>query len=1092
VNFSDEQLRAIDLGRLGQDACIVAGPGSGKTAVLVERYRQLITNTGLDPSRILVITFTEKAAANMKKRIVAIVDEADRLKVQEAPIHTVDAFCARLLRENAVLAGIDPGFAILDDRRVQIERQGSASEALNQLLTERREEMLELADTFAGSNLSACLDEAYEAIRSSGVPLAKLREQPEIPDLNFRAILALIAEYEKESMAAKSSAQMVQRAKVLRLKAALEKARDASILFDVETDFGTAKISDRCRALVAQLKAAIATARSFLISHDTKNRRMLLADILLRLDNIYTARKRELSALDFADLVALTVQLLEAHPPVRERLGRQYEQIFMDEFQDTNEVQDRLLRLLRSSNNFFAVGDVNQSIFGFRHALPQVFHDYRKSVQERGHHLHELEENWRSRAEILRAAELITHGTPGIETRPLHARRAFEEKPCPSVDVLIADVKEGRDELEADLVAQRILELHRTLRIREGGTTRAAQFKDFAILLRSAENHIARFAEALDRIGVPHLLTRRANFFSEREVVDLRRVLATIANPLDELSLAAVLRSPLVFASDEALFILKQHGSLAAGLMQLDEHSPGLLGPDDWRNLLAFRSNLNAWRAAQPFLDPERLLLRVMDDSGFPFLPATQRGAKIEKFLSIVRSLGQDMSLRELCDLMDNIDRDNAREQDAPLDEKADCVRLLTAHASKGLEFPVVVIPAMERGAASGVPELLFSPQFGIGAKWRVPGTLSESCSDHVHAQIAAHVRARDTEETHRLLYVALTRAEDHLVLSWCGSGSKEWASVVKQQLDIDCVETKDTPQVVACASPYGQPFSVRVLRATRMPGDQAIFYSDASPSEPEFLDPPELTGQHDTTASVTSLTQFAVCPRKYYLSRYLGLEAARRSIPASAFDEDEDDDVEPRLDAGELGTQVHQLLAGLPVPGADLRALAMAQTFEASSLNQRAKRARRVEREYEFLLAIDDVIVSGTIDLWFQDSREVTIVDYKTDDVSASEAVGRVRDYATQLRLYALALERETGHRPSHAYLHFLRPDVVIDCNLQGDLEAEALQAVAALSAAQALSDFPLHQAAHCHRCSFYRGPCPAGTGRPSEGHVQTLAVLT
>ena len=360
-----------------------------------------------------------------------------------------------------------------------------------------------------------------------------------------------------------------------------------------------------------------------------------------------------------------------------------------------------------------------------------------------------------------------------------------------------------------------------------------------------------------------------------------------------------------------------------------------------------------------------------------------------------------------------------------------------------------------------------------------------------MHARIAAHVQARDIEETHRLLYVALTRAEDHLVLSWCGSGSREWAGVVNRQLDIDRVEEKDTPQIVQCTSPYEQSFAVRVLRATRIP-DRSVHYSDALPSDPESLAPPELTDQHDSTASVTSLTQFAVCPRKYYLSRYLGLEASRRAFPASAFDEDEDEDVEPRLDAGELGTQVHQLLAGLPIAGgADLRAMALAQTFDASPLSKRAKKARRVEREYEFLLAINDVIVSGTIDLWFQDAREIIIVDYKTDDVSAAEAVQRARDYTTQLRLYALALERETGHRPSHAYLHFLRPDVVIDCDLRGDLEAEAQQAVTALSAAQASGNFPLHEAAHCYRCQFFRGPCPAGTRKPAEGHVQTLAVL-
>ncbi len=877
---------------------------------------------------------------------------------------------------------------------------------------------------------------------------------------------------------------------MLQVKKALEDTRDAAVLFSVEGKFGTARISDRCVSLLRQLEAAIAEGRSILISRDTESRRALLGEVLIRLDRIYTARKRELGSLDFADLVSTTVQLLERNPEVRERLARQYEQIFMDEFQDTNEVQNRLLRLLRSSNNFFAVGDVNQSIFGFRHAIPRVFHEYRDSVKSREHHLSELAENWRSRGEILRAAELITHGVTGVETRPLHARKAFSEKSCPSVDVLMANVKEGREELEADLVAQRILELHRTLRIRDGEATRPACFRDFAILLRSAENHIARFAAALDRIGIPHLLTRRANFFDEREVIDLRRVLAAIANPMDDISLAAVLRSPLVAVSDEALLVLKQQPTLASGLMQIEEHARGLLNLQDWQRLLAFRRNLQSWRAAQPHIDPERLLLRVMDDSGFIWNPATSEGAKIEKFLSIVRGYGQSMGLRELCDLLERMQIDNAREQDAPLDEKLDAVRLLTAHASKGLEFPIVVIPAMSSKVKTSLPEVLFTPTHGLGAKWKIPGTLSASCSDHVHAANTAEMQDRDEEEAHRLLYVALTRAEDHLVLSWGGSGSAEWASVVNNQLGLSRVTADDTPQVIECVSPYGQPFAVRVLRATALPETRGVHYNEGRVPEPEILYPPEQVGQHDSSASVTSLTQFAICPRKYFLSRYLGLEAAPRARRERVIDQDEAP--EPRLDAGELGTQVHRLLAGERVPDTDLRAIAMADNFERSALSKRARKAMRQEREYEFMLAIDDMIVSGTIDLWFQDARGTVVVDYKTDDVSPAEAVERARDYSLQLRLYALALERENGARPTHAYLHFLRPDVLMEVDISGDLENEVLQAVTALMSAQDTGDFPLHEAAHCQRCAFYRGPCPAGTPAAPLKPEPELAVLT
>jgi ATP-dependent helicase/nuclease subunit A len=208
----------------------------------------------------------------------------------------------------------------------------------------------------------------------------------------------------------------------------------------------------------------------------------------------------------------------------------------------------------------------------------------------------------------------------------------------------------------------------------------------------------------------------------------------------------------------------------------------------------------------------------------------------------------------------------------------------------------------------------------------------------------------------------------------------------------------------------------------------------------------------------VTDVAQFAACPRKYYLARYLGLTPE----PSG-----------PGTGAIELGLQAHKALAGQAAEsGVALSpdAVELARRFEGSELGQRAARAERVEREFDFLLAVEDVVLRGQIDLWFEEGGELTLVDYKTDRDEAGAA-----EYALQLRLYGLALERYAGRLPDRAALCFLRSGRVMEVSLSGADLDEARGAVRALAAAQNALEFPMKAGEQCRRCSFYEGLCPA-----------------
>jgi RecB family exonuclease len=225
---------------------------------------------------------------------------------------------------------------------------------------------------------------------------------------------------------------------------------------------------------------------------------------------------------------------------------------------------------------------------------------------------------------------------------------------------------------------------------------------------------------------------------------------------------------------------------------------------------------------------------------------------------------------------------------------------------------------------------------------------------------------------------------------------------------------------------------------------------------------------RQESNATVTALAKFASCPRAYYLGNYLGFEGRPRRL----------EEADGELPAGEFGSQVHALLAGSEVASPDARAVRLAQVFRESALGKRVARAARVEREFDFLMAVEGLVIRGQVDLWFEEGGEVAIVDYKTDAVTAAEAHQRAHDYELQVRLYALAVERVAGRAPGRAWLHFLRPDTAVEVDLTPSLLESPEPMVKEFQEAQERGEFPLSEGERCKRCPFYRDLCPAGLG--------------
>jgi len=1030
VGLTPRQLEAVAVEETPRDTCVVAGPGSGKTTVLVAYFERLVAS-GVDPLRILAITFTDKAANNMRDKLAhAFHDRAEiRGKLERAYVSTVHGFCARLLKENAVFAGLDPEFYVMDERESLREQRRAVDQVLDAMFAVEPERMRALMRGLAATDAGAEVLDAYDAIRAAGVKVGDLARFNAPPTADITAAIE-----EARNLRCPWDWKLDQQAHLLdaqewvaRIAAALPDGPEATLraMRSFTCELRRLKRGNRAYDLLKSLKDALLPELEYsLIAAHYAAERDTIVEVFARFDGLYRERKRQLGGLDYDDLEECAVRLLEDYPEVRRRLQNQFDQVLMDEFQDTNGQQARLLELLRPPDRFYAVGDINQSIYGFRHAEPRVFRAYRDTVAQNGKRLVELVENFRSRSDILRAVETVAAGAEGVEARPLVPGLLFPDKPEPSVEVLAA----ATPELEAQWVAARILEFEGHLLLRNG----TAEFRDFAVLVRNSEV-LGEFTRAFDDFGIPYLVNRGKGFYETREVVDLMHLLRVLANPLDEISMAAVLRSPFVGASDEAL--LRLFGPETGVETSLDTARMSACA--------TFRDRLARWRATRDYTAIDQLLLRAMDECGYQ-CPAGPRGAaNIEKFLAQARAASPRQTLAEFVEEIEILRESKPREPDAPPEDAANAVKIMTVHAAKGLEFPVVFLAALHKGIDSKPGAISFSPRVGLGARWHHP-LCSDDKDDAFQHAIRQELKQREKEEGNRLLYVAMTRAEEHLVLSFSTSGKKpqNWAAIVSERLRVRTV-----------AEPPQRP----------VPRERA-----ESAVSVQILQRPALTEQHDSQANVTSIAMFADCPRRYYLSRYLGFDSGAGSKPAAA------SQAAPSP-ADQFGMQVHALLAGAPVESPDPEALKLAEQFRKSALGRRAAAPATIEREFDFLMEVENLVLRGQIDLWFEDRGKTVLVDYKTDRVGAADAPARAEQYALQLRLYALALERLNGRAPDEAYLYFLRPNIAVPVDLRPSLFDSPEAAVRDFREAQERQHFPLHEGEHCRTCPHFTRLCPA-----------------
>ena len=547
VGVNAEQQRAIATrGRV----FVSAGAGTGKTTVLVERFVRHVVDEGMDVASILVITYTRKAAAELRSRIRAALVERGRPELAReldgAWISTIHGFCARLLRSSPFEAGIDPRFRELDEDQGIIVRGEAFDAALREFSAGDEPDRLRLLAAYGAQRLRRMLIGVFETLRSAGREL--VLELGEPAPLGERA-----AELHEAArcLVEDASATEAQRRSARGMLDVLAGGHQADRLFDLS---GFRATGERAATYEEARKRVEQAALDRLAQAD----RELLQELLDRFAAQYAAAKERESALDFEDLQLVARDLLRDNARIREREQLRFRAIMVDEFQDTNRLQCELVDLLADGpgeREMFFVGDEFQSIYGFRHADVGVFRERRAQP---ANELLALTRNYRSRPQVLAAVNRLFGDEFGDEFQPLAASGEFPDPVFGHpVELLVTDKESYSDtgthwrRGEAKAIARRVRELV------DAGAAEPGEI----VLLFAAGTDAEWYEEELRRAGLPTYRATGKGYYGQQQVVDLLQYLRLIQNRYDDEALLTVLASPFVGVSNDALVLIRRAAS---------------------------------------------------------------------------------------------------------------------------------------------------------------------------------------------------------------------------------------------------------------------------------------------------------------------------------------------------------------------------------------------------------------------------------------------------------------------------------------------------------------------------------------------------
>jgi ATP-dependent helicase/nuclease subunit A len=1054
-----EQLRAIE----EQGVVFVsAGAGTGKTTVIVERFCRAVTERGFDVDSILVITYTERAAGELRGRIRRRLHELGRhdleRELEAAWISTIHGFCHRLLKAHPFAAGIDPRFRVLDDSQGRVLRGEAFRTALEEFCG-ADEARLALLASYGGRRLRRMLTGVHETLRSSGLELR---------------------------LAAPGEPRLDER--VAELRAAAEAAGDQRAIRFLDASHGPEELLDLSDLRSAELDEPRHAVEQAALEALAARDREQLQELLLAYDRAYREAKDRESALDFEDLQLLARELLQGSDEIRERESWRFRSIMVDEFQDTNRLQCELVDLLaRPDGELFFVGDEFQSIYRFRHADVEVFRERREQVGG----VLALTQNYRSRPEVLDVINHLFAPDFGESFQPLEAAGRFPDPAFgPAVELLVTD-KESY--AETDTHWRKAEARHIAGRVRDLVDTGEAAPGEI-VLLFAAGTDARIYEEELRALGLPTFRATGRDYYHQQQVVDLLNYLRLLHNRYDDEALLGVLASPFVGVSNDALVLLRRNAPKRPLFCGLEKELPEGLSERDARLFQAFKQRYDRLAAQASALSLERLCERIVSEHDYDLAVLAQwdgrrRYANLRKLARLARSYEElrGPDVQGFVRFIAEQDAVGASELEAVAEEEGtDVIRLLTIHSAKGLEFKVVVVADAGRDRARpDADEILCLPDGRLGFRVADPETGKRLTTAEYETVRAAEQDAEEAERR-RLYYVAMTRAIDRLIVSGAiGERGADAGTPIGWVLDrLEATELEDAASAAVEIERGGARVLVRLDRFAPEPEapaaaavEEQLELFALSENGGSAVEAPELAPLAEIPApplhrvrrlSYSALSLFERCSYRYFAERVVGLRTAQAagSVPGQT-----------GLAATEVGDAVHALLEHVdlraPAVPEDVSELVRARyptatdeeverirgfvaSYCSSELAARIAKLDGATAELPFAFEHDGVLLHGRIDVLHRGGPRAIVVDYKTNSLAEGEPDEIVaKDYRIQQLVYALACFRAGAEEVEVVY-HFLeRSDAVVtDCYKLEDVPALEVELSAAIARIQA-NDF-------------------------------------
>ncbi len=1079
---------------------VTAGAGTGKTYVLVQKYLDLLATKGVAVPQILALTFTDKAAAEMKDRIRREITSRSGPQWEKAsedflvaPVQTFHSFCAQVLREFPIEAGLEPGFVVLDEQQaarihsaafedlIHTRQDGEVNEALVHVLSITDQYTLRtmLSAMYAKRDRYGLF---FDALRNDegGVMSAWKHEvdtfrDGEIAalqqDISFvfavRTLLGLASAYEGVDDKAVSFLEGIRP-----LLAVLEKPAETAAFCSAGLELSVKKAGN-VGSKAAWKGSDLAAFKKYwkTLADILSRRRSLfrmtvagsdpvitgsvqffaaLAIVFTRYQDLVGNGKAALSGLDFTDLILHARRLfLEQNELVARHFMNRFRYILIDEFQDTDITQFGIILAIigkpsPATDCLFIVGDPKQSIYLFRDADVTRFREAQEIVTSacKGREV-SLDMSFRSTRDVIGFSNILFSRLLASAEKPWEFRYepvAVNRKDhAGSVELLLppaGDDASATKRNEADLAARKIqsiviggLPVYEELPDHTF-VPRPARYGDVAILLEQRTN-LPYYIAALSEYGIPFYVHGGTGFYHRQEVCDLLNILSFLEHSHDDISLAGVLRSPYFGVTDAELYQIAQER-----------------GKTLWDKLSAYAGNggtparafglLSSWQQCAGRVTLVALLRKILAESGvytvYAALPAGEQIlANIEKLVGMARNR-EEAGPYGLPDFTADIRmamEEDEREGEAPLDAlAADAVNIMTVHAAKGLEFPVVVVPDMGAGFPARYPPVMIGDNpLVAGIKVPDPAADFEMAESAVLLMLREQQKQKERAERKRLLYVALTRARDHLIMSGTAPDDPGLPfDLAKSRIEWIFTALGITPDAVAAggldlALPDGTG-SVRLAIVS----DPAAIPAIAGRVEPSLIVVPEECAGKTGTRKEPEYNPGTARVKPVSVSE-LEKESGKSFVKSPAREP-----VVPKFLPGVhgtiRGTIIHEVLRGRDAATVlkeygefsdeHLRQCGeIVSKFFASDLMKRVKRSYC---EVPFVITWEGKHVNGKIDRLVElDDGSWVVIDYKSEVFGPEEYAAVAEEYRVSMTVYCEAARQLVAGKNVAGFLYFV-----------------------------------------------------------------------